>query len=168
LYPAASPNVLAVGGTTLNLDNMGNYLSESGWIGSGGGVSSYEAQPAFQKGVVTQNGTYRANPDVAYDADPYTGFPVYDSYTNSTAAPWQQFGGTSAGAPQWAALVALADQGRALAGQAALDGPTQLLPAIYQLSPFDFHDVLTGNNGYAAGSGYDLVTGRGSPLANLV
>ena len=53
-YPAISSNVVAVGGTTLRLDSQGNYLSESAWSGSGGGVSAYEAQPAYQRGVVTR------------------------------------------------------------------------------------------------------------------
>jgi len=77
-YPSASPNVVSAGGTTLNVDSSGNYISESGWNGSGGGISAVEAQPAYQKGVVTQSTTARTNPDVAYDSDPSTGFPVYD------------------------------------------------------------------------------------------
>jgi hypothetical protein len=77
--------------------------------------------------------------------------------------------GTSAGAPQWAALIAIADQGRALAGQGSLDGGTQTLPDLYALPGSAFHDITSGNNGgYSAGPGYDLVTGRGSPVANLV
>jgi subtilase family serine protease len=172
-YPGISPNVLTVGGTTLNLDSQGNYLGESGWSGSGGGVSTYESQPSYQKGVVTQTSVYRTNPDVSYDANPSTGFPVYITYGNSTSTPWLQFGGTSDAAPQWAALIAIADQGRALAGEAALNGSTtQLLPMIYKLAASDFHDVAggtsTGSPNYSAGSGYDLVTGRGSPYANLV
>jgi hypothetical protein len=163
---------VAVGGTTLNLDASGNILSESGWSGSGGGISSIEGQPSYQNGVVTQTSTRRANPDVAYDADPNTGFPVYDSYNNGTAAPWSQFGGTSDAAPQWAGLIAIADQGRALAGLGSLDGPSQTLPALYALAAGDFHDVTsgssTGSPGYAAGTGYDLVTGRGTPAANLI
>src|SRR5262249_27785088 len=74
----------------------------------------------------------------------------------------------SAGAPQWAALIAIADQGRALAGEGTLDGATQTLPTLYQLPSSDFHDITSGNNGYSAGTGYDLVTGRGTPLANMV
>jgi hypothetical protein len=171
-YPAVSPYVLAVGGTSLpGLDAAGDYTGESGWSGSGGGVSVYETQPSYQKGVVTQSGASRTSPDVAYDADPDTGFAVYDSYNNGTAAPWSQVGGTSAGAPQWAALVAIADQGRAAAGKAALDGPT-LLPAVYRLPASDFHDVTAGTStgapGQSTGPGYDLVTGRGSPVANRV
>jgi hypothetical protein len=171
-YPAASPNVVAVGGTTLNLDAAGNILSETGWSGSGGGISSFEAQPSYQQGVVTQSTTRRANPDVAYDADPNTGFPVYDSYNNGSAAPWSQFGGTSASAPQWAALIAIADQGRALAGLGSLDGRTETLPKLYSLPASDFHDITSGTSfgspTYSAGPGYDLVTGRGSPYANRV
>src|SRR5207247_11432261 len=62
--------------------------------------SSAESQPAYQNGVVTQTTTARANPDVSYDADPNTGFPVYDSYNNGSSSPWSQFGGTSDAAPQ--------------------------------------------------------------------
>jgi subtilase family serine protease len=169
IYPAISPNVLAVGGTTLNLDSSGNILGESAWGGSGGGISSFEAQPSYQNGVVTQSSTQRTNPDVAYDADPNTGFPVYDSFNNGTANPWSQFGGTSDAAPQWSALIAIADQGRALNGLGSLDGPTQLLPKLYSVSSADFYDITTGNNGtYSAGPGYDLVTGLGTPVANLL
>ncbi len=168
-YPATSPNVLAVGGTTLSLTSAGSILSESGWSDSGGGISSVESQPSYQKGVVSQSTTRRTNPDVAYDADPNTGFPVYDSYS-FPSAPWQQFGGTSDAAPQWAAIIAIADQGRALAGLGSLDGATQTLPMIYSAPSSDFHDITggtsTGSPHYSAGAGYDLVTGRGTPVAN--
>lgn len=164
--PSVSPNVLAVGGTQLFTDASGNYLGEVGWSGSGGGVSLYEPRPAYQNAVVPQNISRRAVPDVSYDASPNSPFAVYDTTYYSG---WIEVYGTSAGAPQWAALVAIADQGRALVEMPTLDGPTQLLPAIYSLPAADFHDVLGGNNGgYAAGPGYDLVTGRGSPLANAV
>jgi hypothetical protein len=171
-YPAASPNVLSVGGSWLDLDSAGNILGESGWTGSGGGISAYEVKPAYQNGIVVQSATKRANPDVAYDADPNTGFPVYDTYNNSVAAPWSQFGGTSDAAPQWAALIAIASQGRALAGLNPLDGPTQTLPALYNLPNTDFHDITSGTStgipNYSAGLGYDLVSGRGSPFADRV
>lgn len=170
-YPAASPNVVSVGGTSLYVSS-GNYSSESGWSGSGGGISSYESQPSYQNGVVTQSTTRRANPDVAYDSDPSTGFAVYDSFNNGSLRPWSQFGGTSAAAPQWAALAAIVDQGRALAGLGSLDGRTQLLPALYKLAASDFHDVTSGSSSgspnYSAAAGYDLVTGRGTPIANRV
>jgi hypothetical protein len=171
-YPSASPNVIGVGGTTLALTSYGAWSGETGWSGGGGGVGAYEAQPAYQRGVVTQTATQRAAPDVAYDADPGTAFPVYDSFSNPAWAPWSQIGGTSAGAPQWAALVAIADQGRARSGLASLDGPGQTLPALYRLPSADFHDVTSGTSTgtpyYWAGPGFDLVTGRGSPVANLI
>jgi hypothetical protein len=163
-YPATSPGVIAVGGTSLALAS-GGYASESGWSGSGGGLSPYEAQPAYQHGVVTQSGSLRGVPDVAFDADPNTGVPVYDSY-NTGGSPWLQVGGTSLATPAWAALVAVADQGRALLGLGSLDGPTQTLPLLYSLPATDFHDVVAGSNGYPAGPGYDLVTGRGTPAAD--
>jgi subtilase family serine protease len=171
LYPAVSPNVLAVGGTSLNL-NASGYISESAWSDSTGGLSAYESQPSYQQGVVSQGTRQRGSPDVAYDANPYTGMSVYDSYGTPAGTPWIQVGGTSAGAPQWAALVAIADQGRASQGQGTLDGCTQLLPFLYSLPATDFHDVTTGSSSgspnYPAGPGYDLATGRGSPDAPLI
>ena len=171
-YPSISPNVVSVGGTSLYLTAQNAYSSEAGWSNSGGGISADETQPAYQTGVVTQSTTLRTNPDVAYDSNPATGFPVYDSYNNGTSTPWGEWGGTSAAVPQWAALVAIADQGRALAGKGSLDGVTQTLPALYGLPAADFHDITTGSSStwpyYAAGPGYDLVTGRGTPYANQV
>jgi hypothetical protein len=165
-YPAASPNVLAVGGTSLTVDSSGNYLSETAWSGSGGGVSAYEGEPGYQKSV--QGTGQRTSPDVAYNASPSTGYWVYDSFDNSQS-PWQSVGGTSAGAPQWAALIAVADQGRALQGLGTLDGPSQTLPMLYSLPSSDFHDITTsGNASASAGPGYDQVTGRGSPYADRV
>src|SRR5262249_24670204 len=172
--PASSPNVLGVGGTTLTV-NGNNYVSESGWGhstssfsqgGGGGGISSFASQPSYQSGVVTQSTTKRTVPDVSFDADPNSGVPVYDTYDNSVSAPWEQVGGTSLAAPMWAGVIAIVDQGRVQNPLGTLDGRTQTLPAISSLSSGDFHDVTTGNNGYAAGPGYDLVTGRGTPIVN--
>ncbi len=165
-FPSVSPNVLAVGGTQLTTDGAGNYISETGWSGGGGGVSGDESQPSYQRGVVTQTTSARAVPDVSYDGSSNSPFAVYDT---SSYGGWLEVYGTSAGAPQWAALMAIADQGRELAGKGTLDGGTQTLPMLYQLPQSDFHDITSGSNGgYSAGSGYDLVTGRGSPLANRI
>jgi hypothetical protein len=165
-YPALSPNVVAVGGTTLSIDTSGNYLGESAWADSGGGISAFELQPSYQVGNV--NGTSSTNrtvPDVAMDADPATGVFVLDSYSGG----WFQVGGTSLSSPMFAGLVAIADQGRALQGESSLDGATQTLPMLYSLPESDFHDITTGGNGtYNATPGYDLVTGRGTPIANLL
>ncbi len=171
VYPAASPNVVAVGGTTLYLGSGGTYASESGWSGSGGGISRYESQPSYQSGVVTQSTTKRTIPDVAMDADPNSGVPVYDTWDYGTSKPWQQVGGTSLATPLWAGLTALVDQDRVLYGLDTLTS-TQMLNSLYSLyttAPGDFHDITTGNNVvYSAGPGYDLVTGLGTPVANLL
>lgn len=166
-YPAYSPNVAAAGGTTLTLSSGGGYGSESGWSGSGGGTSAFEPQPAYQEGV--QATGQRTTPDVSFNANPTTGVAVCDQYNTSPSDPWEQIGGTSAAAPSWAALFAIVDQGRMASGSTSLDGSTQTLPMLYQLSASAFHDVTTGSNGgYRAGVGYDEVTGLGSPVANVL
>lgn len=172
-WPAASPNVLSVGGTTLSLNSDNTIASETGWSGSGGGISAYESQPNYQSqsGVVSAWSTIkRTGPDVAYDANPNTGVSVYDSVSYNGQSGWFEVGGTSAGAPQWSALIAIADQGRALSGTPALDGPSQTLAAVYSMSLSNFHDITsgtsTGSPNYSAANGYDLVTGRGSPQAD--
>jgi hypothetical protein len=172
-WPAASPNVLAVGGTALTLGSGNAWSSETGWSGSGGGPSAYEKQPSYQTGVVTST-TMRANPDVAYDASPNTGYAVYDSVAYSgTSYGWMNVGGTSAGAPQWAAILAIADQGRAASNQPAVDSTNaqEVMTTLYK-NPGDFHDIATGKStgtpNYSAGAGYDDVTGLGSPMVNLV
>jgi hypothetical protein len=181
-YPAISPNVLAVGGTHLTLTATGNYSSESGWGAPGdgsssGGISQFEKQPAYQKGVVTQSTTMRTNPDVSLDADPETGVDIFQTYGNTTPGSWVVIGGTSDASPQWAGLIAIADQGRALLGEAPLNN-TLLTPELYSLpttttgpaATADFHDILTGTSlgtpNYTAARGYDLVTGIGTPIVN--
>ena len=142
-YPAASPNVLSVGGTTLILSSSGAYQSESAWIDSGGGYSQYEKEPSYQAAIQTTG--FRATPDVAFDADPNTGVPVYQTQPYSGQPTVEYVGGTSLGAPAWAAIVAIADQGRALEGKGSLDGPTQTLPTLYSLPSADFHAVGPAN-----------------------
>jgi hypothetical protein len=174
-WPATSPSVLSVGGTSLyTSDNAGTYAAESGWRYSGGGISSVYPVPSYQASA--QSTGSRTSPDVAYNADPYTGFAVYDSIADQGYVGWQVIGGTSAGAPQWAALIAIADQVRNNSGKGTLDGASNTLPALYKLySPpgsasyasytADFDDVVGGRSSrfLAAHSGYDGVTGLGSP-----
>src|SRR5262249_536782 len=116
LYPAVSPYVIAVGGTNLPLDSLGNLTGpETAWSGSGGGISAYEAEPGYQLSYPIPNtGGKRGVPDVAYNGDPSTGVAVYNSTPYNGQTGWFQVGGTSAGAPQWAALLALANEARAL------------------------------------------------------
>ncbi len=168
IYPAMSPNVVAVGGTSLKL-GAGGAAVESAWGRSGGGISAYQPRPAYQAGIVTQTTTRRANPDVALVSDPATGLAVCDSKAHGAKTPWVAYGGTSIAAPQWAGIAAIVAQGRALRGAAPLDGRKELLPALYALPSSSFRDIVSGtSNGaprYAAGPGYDLVTGRGTPMA---
>ena len=160
-YPASSPNVLAVGGTRLTVGTNGTYVAETGWSGSGGGVSAFETEPAYQLGV--QHTGRRTTPDVALNADPTSGYSVYSTVTQSNGSSgWFTVGGTSAAAPQWAALVAIVDQGLALTGQGSLAG---IQSAVYSVATSAFHDVTSGSNGYLATAGYDAVTGLGSPVA---
>ncbi len=151
-YPAASPYVLSVGGTTLNLDGSGNYSSETAWPDSGGGYSQYEAEPSYQESV--QQTGERSTPDVAFDGDPNTGRrglrdPTHGQGHWQQQTPqgsWQVVGGTSLGARSWAGIIAIVDQGRALAGQASLSGATQTLPSLYDL-PADFNSVTASQSG---------------------
>jgi subtilase family serine protease len=162
-FPSVSPNVLAVGGTSLYLNTSGGYGSETAWNLSGGGKSLYEAEPSFQQGA--QNFGVRTTPDVSYDSNPNTGFIIYDSVGLNGQTGFI-VGGTSAGAPQWAAILALADQARAAVGLGSLANGQA---AVYGLPASDFHDITSGSNGaYSAGPGYDLVTGIGSPQVNLI
>lgn len=164
-YPAASPNVVSVGGTSLSADSQGNYIGESAWADGGGGVSAFEPLPSYQTGVAGSN-TNRMTPDVSFDADPNTGVAIYDSYNNGSAAPWSQVGGTSLSAPCWAGLIAIFDQGRVAAGLGTLDGRSQTLPILYSMPSDAFHDVTSGSDGNPATVGYDLATGLGTPIAN--
>jgi subtilase family serine protease len=177
IYPSTSPYVVAVGGTSLPLDTNGNLIgSETAWNGSGGGVGAYESEPGYQATFpIPSTGGKRGSPDAAYNADPATGVSIYDSTPYNGQTGWFQVGGTSAGSPQWAALIALADQSRS----------SSLSSASTSTSPFynaasgaayatNYKDISGGSNGTCgslcvAGSGYDFVTGLGSPKAgNLV
>ena len=158
-YPAASPNVLSVGGTTLMLSSSGAYQSESAWTGSGGGYSQYEPEPSYQAKV--QSTGYKATPDVAFDGDPNTGVQVYATLPtrNGSQGSWLTIGGTSLGSPSWAGIIAIADQGRALAGKGSLDGPTQTLPSLYAAPSSDFHSVVAASSSFGGGGfGYGSAT----------
>jgi subtilase family serine protease len=166
-YPAASPFVTGVGGTTLALDSNGNYAGETAFSGSGGGISTVEAELAYQ--TPFQSSLMRGIPDVAYNADPNSGFAVYDSTPYHGFGGWIQVGGTSAGAPQWAALIAIANSMRLQAHKSPL---IRANDAFYNLGSYaaGFNDITTGSNGTCgavctAGPGYDFVTGLGSPHA---
>jgi subtilase family serine protease len=165
-FPADVPWVTAVGGTSLH--HVGSGYNESAWPESGGGVSQFFSEPDFQRGLppATQSllAGHRGLPDIAGDADPFTGLAFY------FAGQWSMAGGTSASTPLWAGIVAIANQ---VAGR-----PLGFInPALYKIAQQDgsqaFRDITTGRNGltdpkiqgYSAGPGWDAVTGWGAPQA---
>jgi subtilase family serine protease len=159
-WPAASPNVLSVGGTQLNITDSGT--TETAWSGSTGGVSAFESKPSYQNTGSIQTDS-RANPDVAYNASPSTSYAVFDSYGQPGMVSVY---GTSAGAPQWSGLVARANEGLSLQGQTSL---ANAQAAVYTLNAASFNDITSGSNATAtATTGFDLVTGLGSPKADQV
>lgn len=162
-WPSVSPTVVAVGGTTLNLDFSGHYQSETPWVDSSGGFSPYQREPGYQRSV--QGTGKRSTPDVAFDGDPNTGVRVYQTSLYSGQGSWEVVGGTSLGTPAWAAIIAIADQGRSLQGNGTLDGVTQTLPTLYSLPSSDFNVIppLVSQTGQAAGAGTNTSTGRGTP-----
>jgi subtilase family serine protease len=174
-YPAVSPDVIAVGGTTLagcGGISCAGFTHEKAWSGSGGGVSKVELAPAFQTGytgpvhggmtIAALTHGRRGIPDVAFDANPSTGVSVYDSTRYQGQTGWFTLGGTSVGAANWAGILAAGAAG----GQAVLQGRAAIYAAGYATS---LRDIVRGRNGRCrracrAGSGYDLVTGLGSPV----
>jgi len=176
-WPAASPSVVSVGGTTLYLNAAGNLTApETGWSGSGGGFSTYFKRPVWQNGWQTK--TTRAFPDVSLVANPSTGVTVYDSTPYSGQSGWFQVGGTSASCPMWGAILALANEQRVAAKKTTLTGANLVLYTIAgstsstgaALYGYFFFDVTAGNNGgFSATPKFDEVTGLGTPVAvNLV
>jgi len=152
-WPASSPYVTSVGGTSLVRASGGRGWAETAWSGAGSGCSAYEAKPAFQ----TDPGCARRTvADVSAIADPNTGVAVYDSYRVSG---WLVFGGTSVAAPVIASVYALAGNGAGSAGAGYVYGHRVL------------NDVVSGSNGSCGGSylctavtGYDGPTGLGTPI----
>jgi subtilase family serine protease len=175
-YPAASPDVIGVGGTSLTLNGSGAYQSEAAWSGSGGGLSVYEREPSFQSQFPIANDSrgYRGSPDVSYNGNPGTGYAVYNSVGVSGYSGWFQVGGTSAGTPQWAALIAISNSMRVAARKSNLSSTDATLYTIAKTAiNSDFHAVTSGTNGSCgtvctAGTGYDYVTGLGTPQASAI
>jgi len=174
IYPSSSPDIIAVGGTTLNGcsgTSCSGFTSETTWSGSGGGVSAYESLPGYQSsytgavsGATTISGLTggkRGVPDVSFVGNPSTGVSIYDSTAYEGQSGWWTVGGTSVGAPNWAGILAAG----AAAGSTALQGNSR----IYSGGSANLRDITSGTNGTCgtdctAGTGYDLVTGLGSPV----
>ncbi|KVK74120.1 S53 family peptidase [Burkholderia sp. MSMB1498] len=175
-YPAASPYVLGVGATTIATDASGRYAGETAWPGSGGGQSVIESEPPYQTrfGIPFDTPGARGVPDVAYDGDPASGFAIYDSYGYGGQRGWFVVGGTSAGAPQWSALLAIANSVRVERGKSTLSALSAVEALLYGIASASyqtaFYDVTSGSNGTCgslcdAMRGYDYVTGLGRPIA---
>jgi subtilase family serine protease len=167
-WPAAAPSVIAVGGTSLFVGSSGQYQFELAWTGSSGGYSKFEVEPAYQRSV--QNTGKRSSPDVSFDGDPDTGVSVYETSLRTGQGSWQVVGGTSLGAPAWAGIIAIADQGRAVEGLGSLNGLTQTLPTLYALPSSDFHQVssFTRRGRLSAVATANTTTGRGTPVGPLL
>jgi hypothetical protein len=158
-WPAASGNVLAVGGTNLTKDAASaRGWDETAWQGGGSGCSIAEPKPSFQQGVAT-NCANRAEADIAADADPATGLAVYDTLGQNG---WLQVGGTSLATPLITAMYAMA--GTPLPGSYPASYP------YHDLTPGkDLNDITSGSDGSCgnllcnAGPGWDGPTGVGSP-----
>lgn len=150
-YPAASSNVVAVGGTSLFLDGTNHRTSETVWNGTGCGPSAYVARPAYQNSVTSVVGSARGIGDVAAVADPNTGVAVHWN------TGWYVFGGTSVACPVIAGIVNTSGTNRG--------GAVAQNTAIYAgLGGANFFDVTSGSAGsYSGRVGYDLPTGVGSP-----
>ena len=174
-WPSVSPRVLAVGGTSLNSYSTTNR-AESVWSSTGGNRSQFVLVPAYQTTNVPGLGSqqFRSVADVAFNADPYTGQFVAVIPPSSNTVSWYSMGGTSLGTPQWAGIVAVANAKRALNANGNV-GLVQNL--IYSASPLSgfytgssgffsslFADITTGASGaIAAGKGYDIPSGLGTP-----
>ena len=172
-WPSVSPNVLAVGGTTLSYSGSG-VRSEAAWSGTGGGISAYTALPSYQSAsnVPGMTGLLRRNvADVAFNADPATGQYTAVMAQGSSTASWLSIGGTSLSTPQWAGLIAIANASRALQAKTALGlahttlyGQIATVPGTFASS---FADITRGSNGTCsvctARVGYDPLAGLGTP-----
>lgn len=162
IYPSASPNVVAAGGTTINRSGSGAFLSETAWSGSGGGPSKYETRPAYQNGISTIVGSQRGIPDFSFDANPSSGVSVYDSTSCQGLSGWLVFGGTSVASPSLSGIVNLAGH--------FYSSSTNELNTMYSdtVAPdswnsTDFRDIVSGSAGsFTAKTGWDFVTGIGS------
>jgi len=187
--PASDPNVTGVGGTTLHANGTtGAYQSETTWNESGlfgeaaaggGGLSVLYKRPLYQLAATnwrTGFGLMRQVPDVSYNAAVFNGVIVVWTVPGSGGPAAFRFGGTSAGSPQWAGIMAITDQ---LAGR-RLGNINPSLYSISLLSGSAYHDIADGSNnsvpdgnggtitGFTAVPGYDMATGIGSPIASVL
>ncbi|MFZ6642508.1 putative Ig domain-containing protein [Undibacterium sp. TC4M20W] len=176
-WPAVSPNVVAVGGTSLTYS--GSSRTEVAWANTGGGVSAYTATPAYQNTTVPGMGApaRRTVADVSMNSDPNTGQYVAVMTPGSSTVNWVSAGGTSLATPQWAGIIAVANATLVQAGKTVLGAPHAVLYNKISSVPGSyasvFADVAKGSNGSCAActakTGHDQLTGLGTPnVSNLL
>jgi subtilase family serine protease len=154
-YPAESPFVVGVGGTSVEVNSAGSVLSETAWSDSGGGPSAFYPRPGYQSVVASKTGSTRGCPDVSAIADPETGVACYGSFA---FGGWAVIGGTSLASPVVAAITNVR--------QNYSDNTLDELGRIYSLyqSPF-YRDITQGSAGsFTASVGWDFITGIGAPV----
>ncbi|MBS1719919.1 MAG: S53 family peptidase [Armatimonadetes bacterium] len=153
-WPALSPNVICVGGTSLKLSS--GVWNDTVWSGSGGGISSFFNRPSYQNSVSSIVGPKRGGPDISAVADPATGAAVY-APTSATNSAWMVFGGTSLSAP----IVAGAYN---LSGRTTQSSALELSIIYSRIGTAGVRDVVSGKAGNnSARAGYDLASGVGCP-----
>ena len=157
-YPASSPYVTAVGGTSLTRDASARGWDETAWSGTGSGCSGYESKPSWQR---DHGCSKRTVVEVSAVADPNTGVAVYDSFAHNGVSGWLVLGGTSVATPIIAGVYALAGNASGINAGSYPYGHTGSL-----------NDITSGSNSSigcsptylcTAGAGYDGPTGLGSP-----
>jgi len=162
IYPGVSPDVVSAGGTSINRDSSGTFVSETGWSGSGGGPSAFETRPGYQDVIQAIVGTQRGVPDYSFDADPNTGVSVYDTTSCQGLSGWLVFGGTSVSSPSLAGIVNSAGSNTSGAAELSLIY-TSVSNGGATINGANFRDILTGTAGsFSAKPGWDFVTGIGS------
>ncbi len=162
-YPAASPNVVSCGGTSLNRSTTtGAFLSETGWNDTGCGPSVYEPRPSYQGAVASVVGAKRGVSDLAFDSDPNTGVYVYDSTALWGESGWWILGGTSVASPSLAGVFNLAAaSGNGFAANTAAE-QARIYGNLGNAKAF--RDITSGTDGkYTCKAGYDFITGVGTP-----
>jgi subtilase family serine protease len=177
-FPAISPWVTAVGGTSLHATTNGTYQSENVWNdgdaggAGGGGVSQYTPEPFYQRSLPAADqkllAGHRAIPDISFNADEDTGVSVFLGFLGGDANGYYIFGGTSEGSPAWAGIVADLNE-RAGHPLGFLNPTLYALGAAHALYPAVLRDITVGDNaqppipGYSATPGWDAATGWGTP-----
>lgn len=167
-WPSVHPNVLAVGGTTLNLTNKGKIISNpTACFNSGGGISKYFYKPNYQNQLINKSIHYRSVPDVSFFGDTSKGVSVYCSNSLIDKKGWFELSGTSLGAPCWSAFMAIVNEAHGTRIK-------NIHEKLYDIAKNDkthtnFYDIVEGNNGqFYTKNGYDCVTGLGSPHFNVI